>query len=177
MLGEGPGSWKARVRLVNAVTIRGVTSMSEVSEVSDVFGPLDYLILEYPPGESGEASATALRQLVDRGVIALYDVMVVRKEADGSAHADLDLTGEMAGLPSAFAAFAGARSGLLGDEAVEEVAQALEPGKIAVVLVYENRWAVPFVAAARAEGVELVASARLSAQEVMDTLDALETVS
>jgi hypothetical protein len=110
-------------------------------EVSDVFGPVDYLILEYPPGDSGEARTTLLRQLADRGVTALYDVMIARKEAYGSAHADLDLTGEMAGLPAAFSAFAGARLGLLGDEHVEEFAQVLRRGKIAVVLVYENRWA------------------------------------
>jgi uncharacterized membrane protein len=145
--------------------------------MSDVFGPIDYLILEYPPGTRGEASAAALGQLVDRGVIALYDVMIVRREADGSAHEIVDLTGGSTGVPSALAAFGGARSGLLGDDDVEEIAQALQPGMTAVVLVYENRWAAGFVSAARAEGVEVVASARISAQEVMDALDALETVS
>ncbi len=55
-----------------------------------------------------------------------------------------------------------------------EAAGVLEPGKAAAVLVYENAWAIPFVAAARGEDGEMVATARLSAQEIMDALDAAE---
>ena len=45
-----------------------------------------------------------------------------------------------------------------------------------MLLVYENTWAVPFVAAARESGGELVAGARIPAQDVMEALDALDTV-
>jgi hypothetical protein len=54
------------------------------------------------------------------------------------------------------------------------LADVLEPGAVAAVVLYENAWAVPFVAAARAEDGQLVASARLTAQEIMDALDAVE---
>lgn len=139
--------------------------------MADATGPIDYLILEFPPDSAGTASAEALRTLVDDGVLALYDLMAVRKEADGSA-GEVDL--RSAAAPAAWAAFAGARSGLLDDDDAREAANALEPGTGAVVIVYENRWAVPFVAAARGEGAEAVASARLSAQTIMDALDAVE---
>ena len=43
-------------------------------------------------------------------------------------------------------------------------------------LVYENAWAIPFVAAAREAGGEMIASARIPAQDVMDALDALEAL-
>jgi hypothetical protein len=144
--------------------------------MDDVYGPVDFLILEYPSHTDGKATAQALAALIDQGVVALYDLMVVRREADGTARG-VDLARGSADLPAAFAAFAGARSGLLGPDDVDEAANALEPGTSAVVVVYENRWAVPFVTAARAEGVEMVASARLTAQEIMDTLDELEAVS
>ena len=50
----------------------------------------------------------------------------------------------------------------------------LHAGTLAALLVYENTWAIPFVAAAREAGGELVAGARIPAQDVMDALDALE---
>ena len=50
----------------------------------------------------------------------------------------------------------------------------MTPGTIAVLLVYENAWAAPFVAAARKAGGQMVATARVPAQDIIDALDALE---
>jgi hypothetical protein len=142
--------------------------------MADVHGPIDFLILEYPPGAAGDATADALGDLLERGVICLYDLLVLERGADGGAARRIELEAGSADAPGGLARLAGARSGLLGDEDVAEAAKALEPGSSALVLVYENRWAVPFVAAARAEGVEVVASARLTAQEIMAALEAAE---
>jgi dihydroorotase-like cyclic amidohydrolase len=133
-----------------------------------VYGPIDFVLLEFPRDRlTGEASR-ALKDLVDRGVIRLYDLLVISKSADGSVDAlDVSDMGD-------FAAFAGARSGLLGDDDLREAAEAMEPDTVAALIVYENSWAVPFVAAARRSGGELVASARIPAAEVMAALDALE---
>jgi hypothetical protein len=43
-----------------------------------------------------------------------------------------------------------------------------------VLLVYENTWAAPFVAAAHRAGGQVIASARIPAQEIIDVLAALE---
>ncbi len=51
----------------------------------------------------------------------------------------------------------------------------MTPGTTAALLVFENAWAAPFVAAARKNGGEVIASMRIPAQDVMDALDALET--
>jgi uncharacterized membrane protein len=144
--------------------------------MAEAHGPIDFLILEFPTGTDGEATAAALADLVDRGFVRLFDLLAVRKDDDGACR-EVDLAADADAGPAALTAFVGARSGLLGDDDVLQAANALEPGTSAIVLVYENRWAVPFVAAARAEGVEVVASARLSAQQIMDALDALETAS
>jgi hypothetical protein len=50
----------------------------------------------------------------------------------------------------------------------------MEPGTVAALLVYENAWAIPFVAAARAADAQVIASARIPADVVMDVLDELE---
>ena len=78
-------------------------------------------------------------------------------------------------LGDGFAAFAGARSGLIGDEDLDETASVLEPGTVAALLVYENAWAAGFVAAARAVGGEVVSSGRIAAADLMDALDELDT--
>ena len=43
-----------------------------------------------------------------------------------------------------------------------------------MLIVYENTWAVPFVAAARKAGAQAVASTRIPADVVMAVLDELD---
>jgi hypothetical protein len=137
----------------------------------DVHGPIDVIVIEFPSGTEGADTATALGDLVDSGAVRLYDLMVVTTDADGSC-SEVELSSD--GPLPALAKFSGARSGLLTTDDVAEAAGVLEPGKAAAVLLYENAWAIPFVAAARGDGGEMVATARLSAQDIMDALDAAE---
>ncbi len=138
---------------------------------TDVHGPVDFVLLEFPRDRlTGEAGA-ALLDLVQRGVIRLYDLMVISKAEDGSV-ALLELNDPA--LPGDFAGFAGARSGLLGDDDMREAAEAMAPNTVAALIVYENAWAIPFVAAARNSGGDVVASARIPATDLMDALEALE---
>ena len=57
---------------------------------------------------------------------------------------------------------------------IENVAQALEPGSAAGVLVYENLWAAPFAAAVRHSGGQLVASGRIPIQALIASFEADE---
>lgn len=140
----------------------------------DVHGPVDFLLLEFPDDRLTGRAADELLSLVDRGIVSVYDVLVVGKDETGATYGvDLaDLAAEQLG---GFTQLAGARSGLLTEDDMHQAAEALEPGRLAALLVYENTWAIPFVAAARESGAELVAGARLPAQDVMDALDALES--
>jgi hypothetical protein len=147
------------------------TSPPETPAEPQVHGPVDFVLLEFPQDHlSGEASK-ALADLVDSGVIRLWDLMVISKNADGSVEA-LELN-DPSGTDG-FSYFAGARSGLLGDDDLSEAAGAMEPGTVAALIVYENSWAIPFVAATRNSGGELIASARIPAPDVMAALAALE---
>jgi len=139
-------------------------------------GPVDIAVIAYPAGApmTGEA-APLLVDLVERGIIRVLDAFFVQKDEDGTFHGfdarDLDEKGI-----GDFAVFEGASSGLLGDEDAEKVAEAIEPGAAAVMLVYENRWAAPFIAAVRRNGGVPVAFDRIPAQTLIDTLDGLEAV-
>lgn len=142
--------------------------------MSDEFhGPIDTVVIEFPADTAGSATLEALVDLIEQGTVRVYDAMVVRKPTDGPCVA-VDLSQPVDGALGDLVALAGARSGLLGDEDVAALDDVLEPGTAALALVYENAWAVPFVAAARGEGGQLVATTRVTAQEIMDALDALE---
>jgi hypothetical protein len=137
-------------------------------------GPIDIAVIGYPADApmTGEA-APLLVDLVKRGIIRVLDVLFVTKNEDGtfSGFDARDLTEKGVGD---FAVFEGASSGLLGDEDAEKVADEIEPGSAAVMIVYENRWAAPFIAAVRRNGGEAIAFERIPAQDVIDALDALE---
>jgi uncharacterized membrane protein len=136
-----------------------------------VHGPVDFVLIEFHADKLTGEAAPALRDLVERDIIRLYDLMVISKHDDGSVEA-LELQ-DPAGVDG-FSYFAGARSGLLGDDDLREAAEAMEPGTVAALIVYENSWAIPFVAAARNSGGELIASARIPATDVMAALEALD---
>lgn len=137
-------------------------------------GPIDIVVIAYPAGApmTGEA-APLLVDLVERGVIRVLDAMFVIKNEDGTL-SGFDATNLDDKGVGAFTVFEGASSGLLGDADVAQAAEAIEPGSAAVMIVYENRWAAPFVAAVRRNGGVPVAFERIPAQDVIDTLDALD---
>ena len=131
-------------------------------------GPIDYVVLEWPGRQPHGDVVPLLIDLVDRGIIRLLDFAVMVKGDDGSVAA-LDL-GEL----EAFEPFAGAASGLLDQQDLEEAAAALDPGTSAAVLVWENRWAAPVAVAVRESGGQLVASGRLEIQAILAALELAE---
>ena len=137
-------------------------------------GPVDYLIVEWPPGK--EPTGEGLRVLIDRtelGLIRVLDLAFVRKEQDGTvsglAITDLDHDGSLD-----LVQFEGASSGLMGQDDYDEAGAALEPGSAAAILVFENSWAAPFVTAVRGSGAQVVASGRIPVDAVLQALDQLE---
>ena len=138
---------------------------------TDSHGPIDFVLLEFPRDQLTGEAAPALMDLVERGLIRLYDLMVISKDSDGSVEA-LELT-DPTGV-GGFSYFAGAQSGLLGDDDLQEASAAMEPNTVAALIVFENTWAVPLVTAVRDSGGEVVASARIPASVVMEALESFE---
>lgn len=140
-------------------------------------GPVDVVVIGYPPDapRTGEAIPLFV-DLVERGIIRVLDVLMVQKDSEGVLSgieiADMDGDGV-----NDLAVFAGARTGMLGDEDASTAAEALRPGEAALLICFENAWAAPFASAVRRNGGRVLAFERISAQDVLDTLEALETAS
>ena len=145
-----------------------------MNDSDEAFGPIDVIVIGYKADApmTGDAVPIFL-DLVDRGIIRVLDALVVRKDADGT-YSGFDLADLDADSAGDLTVFAGATSGLLDDNDVALAAAEIEPGTAAVMIVYENRWAAPFVAAVRRNGGELIASERIGVQQLINALDAAE---
>ena len=139
----------------------------------DELGPVDYLVVEFPPGAQnfdGEMAAELVR-LSDAGTIRVLDLMILQKAADGSIDAyeidETDAADEIRALETHV-------SEILAADDVEHLAAAMEPGSVAGVLVWENRWAAPFASAARRAGGQLVANGRIPIQAILASMEADE---
>ena len=124
--------------------------MDEVDAV-DELGPVDWIVVEFPGSKFNGQIAPALLDLVERDLIRVLDLLVLKKDADGSLEAfelsDLD-EGEIGGLRE----YESELAMLLSEEDVTSLAAAIEPGSSAAVLVWENTWArtLPLLCAVRA---------------------------
>jgi hypothetical protein len=135
-----------------------------------MLGPIDVAVIGYPPGApmTGDAIPILL-ELVDRGIVRVLDALFVRKDEDGTfsgfdlADLDHDTAGDLT-------VFAGASTGMLNDDDAATAAAEIEPGSAAVMIVYENRWAAPFINAVHRNGGMLIANERIGVQDLMDAL-------
>ena len=141
------------------------------SQDLDELGPVDYLVVEFPPGAAnftGEMAAE-IGRLVDAKLIRVLDLLIVQKDADGTVEAleidDLDQVDELRVAETQLAE-------LLAEEDVVHLAASMEPGTVAGVLVWENLWAAPFASAARRAGGQLIASGRIPIQAILASLEA-----
>jgi Family of unknown function (DUF6325) len=139
----------------------------------DELGPVDFLVVEFPAGASnftGEMAAE-LASLHEAGTIRILDLLVLQKNADGSVDAfevdDLDMASELVALEGEVAE-------ILAADDVVHLAESMEPGSVAGVVVWENSWAAPFASAARRAGGQLIASGRIPIQAIIASFEAEE---
>ena len=141
----------------------------------DELGPVDYIVVEFPAdtADFSGAMAAELEALVKRGTIRVLDLLILKKDPDGSVEGfeshdfgDSNLA-ELLELETELAL-------LLAEDDVEAIGASLEPGSVAAVLIWENVWAAPFAAAARRSGAQLVASGRIPIQAIAAAVEADE---
>ena len=151
----------------------GQVEQTEQDQDDYMVGPIDFLAVEFPGARLNGEGLNALMDLVERGIIRILDLSVVKVDGEGTVTAveltDLDGDGTLD-----LTMFAGVRSGLLDEEDVAASAELAEPGNAVAVLLYENTWAGPFVSALRRAGADVVASGRIPASDVIAMLDELE---
>ena len=136
----------------------------------DELGPVDYLVVRFPADNanfSGEM-VSELNTLIDSNTVRVLHLVVLTKADDGSVEAaelrdaDDSEIGELRDLLAV----------LLAEKDIEEIGESLEPGIAAAVLVWENTWAVPFGAAVRRSGGQLLGNGRMPTQALIAAVEA-----
>ena len=139
----------------------------------DETGAIDWLLIEAPDRTINGELVPPLLDLVNRRLIRILDVLILRKRTDDDfdmlTTADLDeaQVGELGEL-------AGASSGLLSPDDAKTAVSTMQPNHLGMLVVYENLWSLPFAIAVRHAGGQLVAQGHIPIPAVVAALDALE---
>lgn len=137
--------------------------------MSRVEPPIELAVIEFPGSRFNGEIIPALAQLVDAGTVTILDLVLVSKGANGAVAA-IEV-GELDEEDTAiFDQLDGEVNGLLSDEDIELIGDALSLGSTAAVVVWENTWARRLVEAVAGAGGHVVAHDRLDAETVRSSL-------
>ena len=133
-------------------------------------GPISCAVFGFPGSNFSGEIAPALAELVDKGTIRVLDLVFAMKDKDGSvAVVELDDLDPDKRAP--WAGMANEPAGLLNDDDVDAIADALEPGDAAALLVWEDLWAARFAQAVRNADGELILYERIPYDLVVAALE------
>ncbi len=123
-------------------------------------GPVDFFAVKFPGNQFRGEIAPALQELVDSGTIQIVDLTFAHKDADGNVEiVEMhDLDEESYKLYESLVVDV---NGMLSEEDVEMIANALEPNSSAALMLFENSWARRFVESLQNAQAEVVISERV----------------
>ena len=115
-------------------------------------GPVQVLVVGFEePSFSGEVIAE-LTLLREAGVVRLVDVLLVRREEDGTFDTLPPAPGFDPGMGAIATDILGGGDELASDDASWSLADVVEPGSVAAVALIEHLWAGPLVEKIHAAG-------------------------
>jgi uncharacterized membrane protein len=135
-----------------------------------IYGPADFYAISLPNGDVDDAVRQAVTDLLASDAVTVVDLLVVRKDADGTVDAGELAEGAVPGVD----ALGDTGAQLASEEDVETVAELLEPGSAALVAVIEHTWARSLVEALGRAGAEVVIAERIPAEVVNATAATLD---
>jgi uncharacterized membrane protein len=136
-------------------------------------GPLEYTVIGFEGNRFNGEIAREIEKVVESGVISIVDLVFITKDIDGDVKA-VELDNMDDPRFAGFAPMLEGLNGLLTDEDVEKVADALEPNTSALVILFEHRWAVRLKEAMAAAGGFLVARETIAPETMQMLNDELE---
>jgi uncharacterized membrane protein len=133
-------------------------------------GPVEYMVVAFPGNQFKGEIAPALRDLTDSGTIRVLDLAFIMKDEEGNVvGAELEDAGSE--VVRAFEALTFERGGLISDNDILEIGNALDANSSAAVLVWEDLWASRFADAVRGAGGVLVDIQRVPHEIVQAAID------
>ena len=140
-----------------------------MTQHTDHLGPIEYAVIEFEGSEISDEVVGSLLGLVAAGTIRLMDVAIVAKASDGSVEIlEIDTVETAGGLRE----LAQLVVDIVAEADIIAMSELLEPGTTALILLWENVWALDFAHAVRRSSGDFVAAGRIPATEFIAALDA-----
>jgi len=133
-------------------------------------GPVEYGVVAFPGNKFKGEIAPALSELVESGTIRIIDLAFVLKDAQGNV-AGMELEDAGSEVGQAFEYLTMERGGLISDDDIAAIANALDPESSAMILVWEDLWATKFSEAVRGAGGIVVDLQRVPHDIVQAAID------
>ncbi len=132
-------------------------------------GPVDLAVI----GFAGELRQGGVRQAiadaVDRGSVRVLDVLLVRKEADGTV---LMFDAESSGESDELLGFPTDLPDLVGEDDARAIAEEMPLDSTVVVIAWENTWAAEIAASINELDGQVLVMERIPAADVNAVIDA-----
>lgn len=128
-------------------------------------GPVEYAVFEFKGNRFSGKILPALQDLVEAGTVRIIDLIVVKKDADGSGVA-LELAELDEDEAALFDSLDGEVGELLSDSDVEIVLDGMDNNTTAALIVWENVWAARLAKTIREANGRVIAQERIPADVV-----------
>jgi hypothetical protein len=138
---------------------------------AEKIGPVDVAVIAFEGSEFNGKVAPALADLQASGTVHVIDIAFVRKDAHGTTSI-IELADEE--VSEAFDQIIDSQFDLLSEADLTDIALGLEPSSAAMVIVWENSWAVRFVAAIRESHSRVAMLERIPRENVARAITALD---
>ena len=133
-------------------------------------GPLEYTVIGFDGNRFNGEIAKEIGSVVEAGIIALVDVVMITKDIDGNA-AVVELDAKDDPRFESFAGLLDGTMGLLTAEDIESIGEGLPNNTSALVLLFEHRWAVAIKEAIGAAGGFLISRTTIP-PEILELVNA-----
>jgi hypothetical protein len=134
------------------------------------YGPVDILALEFKTDQLKGEIIPELLELVKNKVVRIIDLVIIRKYDDGH-HEAAEMQQLAPDLLALFDPLEVETSGLIQVEDIANVAEAMENGTSAAILLFENLWAVKFKEAVLRANGRLIGQDRIPPEVLEEAID------
>jgi len=134
------------------------------------YGPIDFLALEFKTDQLKGEILPELLELVKNKVVRVIDLVIIQKYEDGH-HEAMEMQQLAPDLLALFDPLEMEISGIIQVEDITDVAEAMEKGTNAALLLFENLWAVKFKDAVLRANGRLLAQDRIPHEVVEEAME------
>jgi hypothetical protein len=136
------------------------------------YGPVDFVALEFKGNQFKGEILPALMDLMNREIVRVIDMIVVKKDADGTV-THQEMQEHDGAVLAVFNPLKAEINGMIQVEDIQMIGEKLENNCTAAVILFENLWAVNFVKAVENANGRAVMHVRIPHEVVVETMETI----